>query len=46
MGAARMNAKKKQKRLRHAKTRKASMETLAAIAESRAQQPRRAQPKN
>lgn len=42
MGAMGMNAKKKDKRRRHAKTRKASREVMAANAESRQQQPRRA----
>jgi hypothetical protein len=42
MGSMGMNAKKKDKRRRHAKERKASKEVTAANAESRAQQPRRA----
>jgi hypothetical protein len=44
MGAAGMNAKRKEKRRRHAKTRKAAAERTAANAESRPQQPRRAAP--
>jgi hypothetical protein len=35
MGASRVNAKKKARRRRHAKTRALSRETLAAITESR-----------
>jgi hypothetical protein len=42
MGAARINAKKKQKRRRHAKTRKLAAEAMAAANESRQAQPRRA----
>jgi|GEM_PF-3058293 hypothetical protein len=40
MGASGMNAKRKQKRRRHAETRKKSAEKLAGVAESRPQ-PRR-----
>jgi len=42
MGAAGMNAKRKDKRRRHAKTRKAARERIEANASSRPQQPRRA----
>jgi len=42
MGAAGMNAKRKEKRRRHAKTRKASRDRIAANTENRPQQPRRA----
>jgi hypothetical protein len=42
MGAAGMNAKRKEKRRRHAKTRKAAAERTAANAEARPKQPRRA----
>ncbi|HTT96833.1 MAG TPA: hypothetical protein VMF58_02200 [Rhizomicrobium sp.] len=42
MGAAGMNAKRKEKRRRHAKARKASREKIDANAASRPQQPRRA----
>jgi hypothetical protein len=42
MGAAGMNAKRKEKRRRHAKARKASREKIEANAASRPQQPRRA----
>jgi hypothetical protein len=48
MGAMGMNARRKDKRRRHAKARKASKEAAAANVESRSQQPRRApaQPTN
>ena len=42
MGASGMNAKKKQKRRRHAETRKKSREKLAAVTGARPQAPRRA----
>ena len=42
MGASGMNAKKKDKRRRHAKSRKAAREAVAASTESRPQPPRRA----
>jgi hypothetical protein len=43
MGAMRMNAKRKDRRRRHAKTRKLAREAAAATEESRKQPARRAQ---
>ncbi len=44
MGARGMNGRKKDKRRRHAKTRKANAEATAAAQENRTQQPTRRAP--